>query len=350
MSKFTTLEDIPKPMLISKRPVNWEQKIESEDYYGTIKKDGYWYQLIKNEDGDIFLYSRSVSKVTNNYSEKIDNVPHIKAWAKEVLHPGTVLIGEIYYPGKTSKDVTKIMGSLPEKAYQRQYSSDAFGGLIHYYIHDMIYLDGKSLMEQPYERRMQKLYRFYKDEANDRQFIDFVELYQGDLATPMAWILQDVFDAGEEGMVFKKKDGLYLPGKRPKDNFKIKTEETFDCIIIGFVEPEKEYTGKELESWTYFKDGKAVTKAYYNGWKAGIEIGALNDKGNIKSIGTISSGMTDFLRQDIAEHPDKYLNKVVEIQAMSVNSEDYTVRHGRLMRIRDDKDAAECALKNIFDK
>ena len=332
-------------MLISKAPADYQAKIESGDYYGTIKKDGYWYCLEKTADGKtVYLFSRSKSRKTGELTEKIENVPHIKEWAEQVLNPGTVLIGEIYYPGKTSKDVTKIMGSLPQKAQQRQFNSDAFGGPIHYYIHDIIYTDGHSIMHEPYMKRMEIFKDYYDYKAFDADFIDVVTLYDSNLLNT----LQDVFDAGEEGMVFKKKEGLYLPGKRPKDNFKVKTEETFDAVIIGFVEPEKQYTGKELESWQYFKDGMPVTKAYYNGWKAGVEIGAFDDEGNIKSIGTISSGMTDYLRQNMAEHPDNYLDKTVEIQAMSVNSDDYTIRHGRLIRVRDDKEGKECTLKSIF--
>ena len=68
----------------------------------------------------------------------------------------------------------------------------------------------------------------------------------------------------------------------------------------------------------------------------------------IVSVGTISSGMTDFLRQDMAENPYNYMNKVVEIQAMSVDKTEHTIRHGRLMRIRDDKTDVECTLESVF--
>ena len=335
--------EVLAPMLIYKQPdaALLERRLATDEYIGTVKKDGYFYQLIHDLDDNIYLYSRSKSKKTGFYSEKIENVPHIREWATN-LPKGTAIVGEIYYPGKTSKDVTKIMGSLPQKAQDRQYNSNAFGGPIHYYIHDLLFYNGDEIYNMPYEERYKLLRQYIENLQNDT--IEFVESYNDNLQNN----LQDIFDRGEEGMVFKKRSGLYLPGKRPQDNFKVKTEETFDAVIIGFIEPEKQYTGKELESWQYFKDGMPVTKAYYNGWKAGVEIGAFDDEGNIKSIGTISSGMTDYLRQDMAEHPDNYLDKTVEIQAMSVNSDDYTIRHGRLIRVRDDKESKECTLKAIF--
>lgn len=58
--------------------------------------------------------------------------------------------------------------------------------------------------------------------------------------------------------------------------------------------------------------------------------------------------MTDFLREDMANHSEKYLGKVVSIKAMSVDKKEMTVRHGFLVEIRDDKNAAECLLQDIF--
>ena len=51
----------------------------------------------------------------NDIAEKSENVPHIMEIMDRVP-VGTIIIGEIYYPGKRSKDVTPIMGSLPDKA------------------------------------------------------------------------------------------------------------------------------------------------------------------------------------------------------------------------------------------
>ncbi len=332
-------------MLISKTPSEpkLSQYLNNGKYIGTVKRDGYWYQLEHTPTGKVYLFSRSKSRKTGELTEKIANVPHIEEWAHNYTRPGTVLIGEIYYPEKTSKDVTKIMGCLSKRAIERQFNTEEYGGPIHYYIHDIIYQNGRELMSHSYGDRLYTLMADFYFRQND--YIEFVEFYKNNLSEN----LKKVFDNGEEGMVFKKQNGVYIPGKRPPDNFKVKTEETFDCIINGFIEPEKEYTGKEIETWKYWQNDIPVTKAYYNGWKAGIEVAAYNDKGDLVNIGTISSGMTDFWREDMAKCPNNYLGKVVEIQAMSVNKEELTIRHGRLMRIRDDKPAIECTLGSIFN-
>ena len=129
-------------MLVGAKPKNYRDILKNEKVIGNIKKDGYFYQLIK-ENNQVYLFSRTVSKVTGIYAEKIENTPHLKEWAEKYLPNGTVLIGEIYYPGGTSKDVTKVMGCLPEKAIERQ--ANDFG-LIHFYLHDILKYNGEDFV------------------------------------------------------------------------------------------------------------------------------------------------------------------------------------------------------------
>ena len=166
----------------------------------------------------------------------------------------------------------------------------------------------------------------------------------------------------------KKKTAFYEPGKRPMTMLKAKQVDHIDAVIIGFKDPVKEYTGKELETWnfnireedenrlqgtyTWLKENGynpiPVTKHYYYNWKNAIEIGAYDNEGNIHSIGTIASGLTDFMREDISLHPDDYLGKVVEIQCMMKDNKAQTVRHGFYLQTRYDKPAKECLLEDIF--
>ena len=123
-----------------------------------------------------------------------------------------------------------------------------------------------------------------------------------------------------------------------------------------------EYKGSELDSWEYWANIGAdsilstgtpinkipVTKAYYYGWKNAIRISAYNNNGELQYIGTVSSGLTDELRADFAENPDKYLGKVVEVNCMSVDSKEHTLRHAYLVRFRDDKSPEDCKISEIF--
>lgn len=345
MTEFVTSELYPDikltpAMLINKQPS--EDKInsylQSGDYFGQIKRDGAWYQLLK-QNNNIYLFGRSPSKVTGFYLDKIDNVPHIKEWAEQ-LPDNTTLIGEIYYPGGHSNDSTKIMGCKAPTAVQRQKSREY--GPIHYYIHDIIQYDNIDLYDMPAQKRLLEYLPLLEPLATKE--VEIAKTYENNLNK----VLTEAFAANEEGMVFKNKNGKYQGGKRPAYNFKVKTETTFDAFIIGFVSPEKIYTGKEIDTWPYWEDGVPVTKPYYNNWVMGVVIGAFNDKGEIEQIGTIASGFTDFYRQDMAENEDEYMYNVIEIQAMSVDKKNHTIRHGRFIRMRPDKDWKDCTIKNIF--
>lgn len=73
--------------------------------------------------------------------------------------------------------------------------------------------------------------------------------------------------------------------KCPREYKKAKTEDGLNVFIMGLVEPKKVYTGKELENWPHWMEATPVTKAFHNGWKAGIEVGLYLSTRNLVSIG-----------------------------------------------------------------
>lgn len=342
---------------------------DSGEYFGQLKKDGYWYQFEKHEN-HAYLFSRTASKKTGLQAEKSDNVPHIMQ-ALDCLPPHTILVGEIYYPGGSSKNCTEIMGCLPAKAIERQ---NGKWGKIHYYLHDIIMYDGVDLVHNKVNNEMrykilQKIYELHK--LSDYSFIELAEAWEDNLYERVGIAL----DAGEEGMVIKKKTGIYEPGKRPDNNLKAKKVDFVDAIIIGFESPTIFYYGTEIESWQYWillneddlewkcpigchygKEGdatdgyyRAVTKPYYMGWKnARIQIGAYDDNGVLVNIGTIHSGISDEMKQSMSEHPELWLNKVCKIQCMEKDNKEHTIRHGFYKGLHDDKNAKDCTLSAIF--
>ena len=333
---------------------------ESGNYFGQLKKDGYWYQFEKHQNYS-YLFSRSASTVTKLQTEKGANVPHIMG-ALQVLPIDTILIGEIYYPNGTSKNVTTIMGCLPQKAMERQYGSY---GKIHYYIHDILMYNGIDFVTAKtsnWDRYciLQKIWE--KHNLNQYDFLELAESWEDDLYARIG----DSLTAGEEGMVIKAKDGIYEPGKRPTTNLKAKQVDFADAIIIGFESPTKEYYGKEIESWRYWMNSEGekiegfywgyageytpLTKPYFMGWSnARIRIGAYDENGNIKEIGTIHSGISDEMKKDMTENPNNYLNKVVKIQCMSLDKKEKTIRHGYCKGLHSDKNPQECLIKEIFN-
>lgn len=343
---------------------------ESGDYFGQLKKDGYFYQFEKHANFS-YLFSRSVSTVTKLPSEKLANVPHIYS-ALSCLPTDTILIGEIYYPGGTSKNVTSIMGCLPEKAVERQKGSY---GQIHYYIHDILMYNGVDLVAAKtgsWDRYQILKKIFEKHNLGQYDFLELAEAWDDDLYSRVGSSLA----AGEEGMVIKKKDAPYEPGKRPMSNLKAKKVDFIDAVVIGFESPTIFYYGQEIENWQYWialneddieyklpigcyynqegdaTDGyfKAVTKPYYMGWNnARLVIGAYDANGQIQKIGVIHSGISDEMKEDMTHNPDKYLGKVCMIQCMQLDSKEHTIRHGFFKSMREDKNKLDCTFKDIFN-
>lgn len=342
---------------------------QNGQYFLEEKIDGYWYEYEKTQNYS-YLFSRNESKVTGGLSEKSANVPHIME-ALDCLPADTILIGEIYYPGGTSKTVTSIMGCLPELAISRQKDKP-----IHYYVHDMIFYEGVNLINTGAEDRYNLLEAIWKFHNLDKyDFLRLANKVDENLEEEISRILK----SGGEGAVLKKRNYPYTPGKRPAwSTIKIKQMDNVDLICIGFCPPTKEYTGKEIESWPYWLIQKKdinfpsgdwievkkldhyeairginyrtipITKYYYYGWPSAIEIGAYDDEGNIKYIGTVSSGLTDEDKQGMAERPNDYLNKVVSLDCMSINKKDNTLRHPVLKYWREDKSAKDCLITEIF--
>ena len=351
-----------EPQLIHKATDAQLRASDDGSWFAQLKKDGALYMFVKGSEGQNYLFGRTVSKKTGLLTEKGANVPQIIE-AFHNIPNGTILLGEIYYPGKTSKDVTSIMGCLPDKAFNRQFKEGY--GPIHYYVYDCLSYKGTSLLNYDNWTRYQVLQAIWKHDIFENSVIPWCLELAESVETDIYSSIGAALTEGEEGMVVKKKTALYEPGKRPMTMLKAKQVDTIDAIIMGFKDPVIEYTGKEIETWPYWVNGYdgshlpiglhygediavAVTKHYYYNWKNAIEIGAYTDDGSIHSIGTIASGLTDFMREDMSLHPENYLNKVVEIQCMMKDNTEQTLRHGFFLRIREDKNPTDCKISEIF--
>lgn len=361
-----------EPMLIWKLPAGKESMLSevcsNGEYFLEEKIDGAFYQFVKTENHS-YLFGRTVSKLSGILTEKSDNVPHLKE-ALNCLPAGTILIGEIYVPGGTSKDTVSIMGCLPALAIKRQEKEP-----IHYYVHDIIAYDTVNLIDSPADLRYKILAAIWKKHnLNQYSFLRLATRVDEDMEAEISRILK----SGGEGAVLKKKDYPYTPGKRPAwSTIKVKQMDSIDLICTGFCDATKEYTGKELATWEYWEergersqDGeytwllsegqyyedyfhnphiyRPVTKPYFLGWKTAIRIGAYNDNGELVDLGTVSSGLTDDNKREMTENPDLWLGHVIALDCMQIDKKEHTLRHPIFKCKRDDKDAKDCVISEIF--
>lgn len=333
-----------------------QNMIFSGDYVGARKMDGAFYKFIKDENGNMELIGRSKS-VKGDYIDKIEWVPQLHEFFNS-LPNGTCLLGELYFPEKEgSSNVTTIMGCLPQKARKRQEK----GMKLHYYVFDVLAIDGESIYQQNIEDRVDEIDILRKAYKNEK-YVKIAEYYEG----KELWDhLQETLNNGGEGVVITKKGTCYQPGKRPaRQTLKVKKElhETIDCFFTGHATaPTEEYTGKEIETWQYWLNERTgeklngeyykeyfngaplipITKPYFNGWAGSLEIGVIkNDK--VVPIGYLS-GLSDEIK---ANYKD-YKGKVIEVGAMEV-LETGGLRHAKMLNFRPDLTIKECTWEKIW--
>ncbi len=323
----------------------------SDEYVASEKRDGYFQFVIKDEDGNIFMRARN--KGVNGWVCKQDWVPHLHDFFNS-LPNGTVLVTEVYIPGKTSKAITTILGCLAPKAIERQNK----GQKLRMSVFDIIAYDGEQLHNKPIVERISYLSKLPK-----HPYVDVVTYWSGAEDITNNWL--NILSNGGEGVVLTKKNNKYDFGKRTaKNTLKLKKElsDTLDVFLTGeWKKPTIQYTGTELVTWPYWCDnitGKKVygdmstrissdtlfpvTKYFFNDWAAAVEIGMIIN-GKETPIGWISN-ITDEVREKIVLHPEEYKHKVVELQAMEIDTtgETPTLRHAKIINWRSDKNWEDC--------
>jgi len=352
------------------RRMKLEQAIESGEYIWSEKFDGNFLRAIIAPNRNA-LQTRGISTVTKTYGEVQDKVLFWDSITSAFNNGITVLLGEGYVPGGIDATVGSILRSLPPKALARQKDIK-----MEYRIFDVLALDGISFLDKPIEQRIQYIpivvNRINNPLVKEVTFHDMDKNFFDDIG--------EIFARGGEGAVCYKKGVLYTPGKRSSawTTIKVKQEisSEIDCIIIGTVAGEKIYTGKDVGSWTlwenqrtgelvegeYFgeyQNGKAylpVTKNYFNGWPAAIQVGVYNKDGQLIPLCKVS-GLTDHFREDLKRFPQDWIGVPCSISGMMVseakansNGEGISVRHPLLKRIRkDDIDPKDCTLAKIFN-
>lgn len=294
--------EVPKSVIIWSH-VEW---ISEEKY------DGYSYLGI---DGR--MISRSLSTAKDTKGRAVDKSEHIPQIANFVWYLynkyGMDVHGEVYKPGGTSDDVTKILGCAVDKAHDRQMDT----GFLHYIIHDIRKFRGKPITHEPYYIRRAILESIYN---TDPRWLDTLYTKISDARYSGKPFFNEVVSRGGEGLMLKRTNCGYTPDKKPANTWvKWKKEITLDCVIMG-----------------YNNDGSGKNKDLFKS----IQVGIWEDN-QIKFIGDIHSGISDELRVDMHNNRHCYINKIVEIDAMEL-SKNGSLRHGRLVRFRDDKSIDQC--------
>lgn len=205
---------------------------DSDEWLTEIKWDGY-RAIGSVNNGMANLYSRTL----NAYGKAYD--PILNALSK--LSYNAVFDGEMVVFDQNGRHDFQLM---------RNYSKSKKGRL-RYYIYDLLYYDKYNLFTLPLIDRKQIL----KEILPDMPELIISDHIQGNAA----YVFSHIAKEGLEGIILKKADSRYEPGKRSPDWLKAKVRKTTDAVVIGYTNPKHTplfgslvlgiYDGNEL---TYF--------------------------------------------------------------------------------------------------
>ena len=185
-----------------------------------IKWDGYRAISYLNK-GSVDIVSR------NNKSFKQSYYPINEALRSWKIN--AVIDGEIVVVNKKGR---------ADFAALQEWRSEADGQL-RYYLFDLLWLEGYDLTGLPLSERTLILKQLI---PVNNELIQFSASFD----TTGTTFFRQAQKLGLEGIMAKKKDGIYEPGKRTKNWLKIKTEKTQEVVIGGYT--KNEGTTKQFSS------------------------------------------------------------------------------------------------------
>jgi bifunctional non-homologous end joining protein LigD len=199
-------EDI-KPMLATL--VN--EPVEDEGWVYEVKWDGF-RALGYVHKNTVEVRSRN----NKSFNEKFYPVyTALQQWGKDIIVDGEIVV-------LNNKGVPDFSGL-------QNWRSEADGQLA-YYLFDILWLDGKDLMNVPLKERRDILRSVVPKDG-------LIKLSENFEATGSEFFaLADKM--GLEGIMAKKVDSVYVPDARSKDWLKIKTEKHQELIIGGYTKNE----------------------------------------------------------------------------------------------------------------
>ena len=217
---------------------------------------------------------------------------------------------------------------------------------IKFCVFDVMYKNGKNLVNLPYEERRNIL----AGSVVNGKLLQVVDYEITESPERINELMQEELREGMEGIIVKRADSKYVAGRtgwrwvkmKEKESARAKLADTVDCIVMGYS------AGR----------GKRVS------FGLGQFLVGVLDKDKIKTVTKVGTGLTDdqfrelkkrLLGSEVKEKPENYLvNKlltpdfwvepslVVEIAADELtksptHTSGYALRFPRLVRFRDDK-------------
>ncbi|MDW8033329.1 MAG: ATP-dependent DNA ligase [Nitrososphaerota archaeon] len=311
-----------KPML-AQMAYSFEEVFE---YHKTValeyKFDGARVQIHKKKD-IVRVFSRRLTEVTISIPEVVSEA------VNGIDAEEAILDGEVIAVGVNGRP-------LPFQYLMRRFTKvknieeEVKKIPLKLYLFDVIYLEGKQLVDEPYSKRWDELERIVRGiELTPRIITSSVEEAKG--------FMKKALEEGHEGVVAKALNSPYTPGARGNLWFKLKTADYLDLVILG-------------AQWGY---GRRT------GWLSDYFLAVLDEEtGNYEIVGKTFKGLTDeefeYITKRLLELKIKEEDNTVwvkpeivvevaysEIQRSPKYRSGFALRFARITRIRSDKTPSE---------
>ncbi len=273
-SSLTLLSVIPGIPLFAKLVERSKSVDDGIKRFGSVmvqpKFDGLRCQVHITSNGEIKFYSRELYDMTDMFPEITKSFLKIKNINSAIFDSEVVGIDNIN---------NKYLAFQETMQRKRKYGINSFITDIplSIYIFDIMYLNGKSLLEIPLSERLVILEDIFRNSsytnikvAETKNFSDPIKLYN---------YFKKCLSNGLEGVVIKNPSSLYKPGTRNFDWLKLKRSslkgvvDTIDVVIMG-----------------YFKGGGSRSKFGIGA----VLVGIYNkNKNRVESISKVGSGFSE---------------------------------------------------------
>ncbi len=261
------------PMLLNEV----KEPFDDDDYIYELKLDGIRC-VAYIEPKSVTLQNKRFKDLTDIYPELSDISKCVK---KRVILDGELVVLTDGKPDFYALQKRSLMGD------KFRISLAAKKNPVQFVAYDILYYDGKDLTDYPLMERKEYLSKAVTERHNlsvsrwiERNGVTFFELAKKE---------------NLEGIVAKKKDGLYHIGKRTSEWIKIKVMQDEDLLVLGY-QPDE------------------------NGKVKDLILGYYDEKGELKCRGKVYLGVSkaeqkiiaDFAKKNTVKRPwfDKYKNAV----------------------------------------
>ncbi|CEG13187.1 putative DNA ligase (ATP) [groundwater metagenome] len=299
-----------------------------------VKYDGMRIQIQKNKD-KIYLFTRRLENVTTQFPEIVRAVKENVQADSVIMEGETVAIQGIGQGDECERRKPRVFQELSRRI-KRKYDIEEIANKIPIEINlfDILYLNGKSLMNEKFENRRKIL----ENTVRTTDVFRLAEQTITDSVEEAEKFYNYALKLGHEGVMAKKLDSVYQAGSRVGHMYKIKQiMETLDVVIVGGTWGE----GKRAQWLASFL--LAVRDPVSNKF---LTIGRLGTGFTDEQFKEMTEKLKELITQEEGKEVEIKPNIVVEvayeeIQKSPSYTSGYALRFPRLVRFRDDKSTEE---------